>query len=68
MNFIKLNQNEKPMLVNLDNVTEVYSREDGMGCDLYFTAGNGDYQARISVDETLDQIYALILDKKNGYI
>jgi hypothetical protein len=68
MNFIKLNQNEKPMLVNLDNVTEVYSRGVGIGCSIYFTTGNGDNQAHISVDETLDQIYVLISDKKNGYI
>ena len=60
MNFIKLNQNEKPVLVNLDNVTEVYSREVDIGCNIYFTAGNGDSQAYISVDETLDQIQDLI--------
>lgn len=68
MNFIKLNQNEKPVLINLDNVTEVYSREVDTGCNIYFTAGNGDSQAYISVDETLDQIYVLISAKKNGYI
>ena len=56
------------MLINLDNVTEVYSRGVGIGCSIYFTTGNGDNQAHISVDETLDQIYVLISDKKNGYI
>ena len=60
MNFIKLHQNEKPVLVNLDNVTEIYSREAVTGCNIYFTAENKDKQVAISVDETLDRIYTLV--------
>lgn len=60
MNFIKLNQNGKPVLVNLDNATEIYSKEAVGGCNIYFAAVIEDDQVTISVDETLDQIYALI--------
>lgn len=67
MNFFKFHQNEKPVLVNLDNATEIYSRTAAIGCNIYFAAGAGnkDNQVTISVDETLDQIYALI--KRNMY-
>ena len=60
MNFIKLHQNEKPVLINLDNVTEVYGRVAVTGCNIYFTARNKDTHLPISVDETLEQIHNLI--------
>lgn len=58
MNFLKLHRDGKPILVNLDNVTDIHSHTiatEGK-CTIYFTSD----QSHIDVDETFEQIQKLI--------
>lgn len=58
MNFKKFHHNGEPILVNLDNVTDIQTM--GMGaegkCIIYFASD----QAQVSVDETFEQIQNLV--------
>lgn len=56
MNFIKFHQYGKPILVNLDNVTDIHAIDASGKCAIYFTVA----QSRIEVDETIEQIQNLI--------
>lgn len=59
MKFIKLHQNGRAFLVNLSNVTEVYSiGNNKSGLHFNFEA-NGE-QVSFTVDESLDEILELI--------
>ena len=60
MNFLKLHQDGKPILINLDNVTDIHSRGSAGECSIYFNTLYATEQARIDVDETLEQIQDLI--------
>lgn len=59
MKFVKLHQNGREILVNLYTVTEVYRKRKNDRSILYFNfvADSGD-QAHVTVDESLDEIYA----------
>jgi len=55
MNFFKFHQDGKPMLINLDNVTDIHTRDIEGRCKVYFNKHD-----RVEVDETLEQIQDLI--------
>lgn len=56
MNFKKFHHNGEPILVNLDNVTDIHTTGVVDKCTIFFTAN----EAEIKVDETLEQIQNLI--------
>lgn len=58
MKFVKLHQNGKQLLVNLSNVSEIYTMNNKSG--LQFNFAVRDEQESISVDESLDEILELI--------
>ena len=66
MNFKKLRLNETTfVLVNFDNVTEIYERVKG-GCDIYFnTMAASEDQAYIQVIESMSEIELIINSKDN---
>lgn len=59
MKFIKLHQGGRAFLVNLSNVSEVYTAS-GNKSSLYFSFAADDGQVNFTVDESLDEILELI--------
>ena len=59
MKFIKLHSNGRALLVNLNNVSEVYTAVNNKS-SLYFSFSKGDQVERITVDESIDEILELI--------
>lgn len=59
MKFIKVHQNGKVSLVNMDNVSDVYATTSNRSL-VCFSFGVGDDQVTLTVDETLDEILELI--------
>lgn len=59
MRFIKLHQSGREFLVNLSNVSEVYSAIENKSC-LQFNFAVGGEQEGFVVDESLDEILELI--------
>ena len=57
MRFIKLHQGGREFLVNLSNVSEVYTLIDDNKSRLFFNFSRGDQSVRITVDESLDETY-----------
>ena len=55
MNFFKFHQDGMPMLINLDNVTDIQTRDIEGRCKVYFNKNDS-----VEVDETLEQIQDLI--------
>lgn len=59
MNFVKLHQSGRELLVNMNNISEVYTAVNNKS-SLYFNfAVDGD-QVSVPVDESLDEILELI--------
>lgn len=56
MNFKKFHHNGDPVLVNLDNVTDIHTSDVVGKCIIYFASD----QAQVVVDETFEQIQSLI--------
>lgn len=59
MKVIKLHQDGKAFLVNLDNVSEVYPVEDNKSL-IYFNFTTTGGQVRRDADESIDEILELI--------
>ena len=59
MKFIKLHQNGRALLVNLCNVSDIYSAIENKSC-LQFNFAVGGEQEGFVVDESLDEILELI--------
>ena len=60
MKFIKLHQGGREFLVNLSNVSEVYTLIGDNKSRLFFNFSRGGQEAGIKVDESLDEILELI--------
>lgn len=59
MKFVKLHQNGRELLVNMNNIAEVHTTRDYDSL-LYFNFVTGDDQVSITVDESIDEILELI--------
>ena len=60
MKFIKLCQDGREFLVNLSNVSEVYSSSGDNKSRLYFNFAIGDEQESIAVDESIVEILEMV--------
>lgn len=59
MKFIKLHQNDVAFLVNMSNISEVHMTVNNRS-SLYFIPVAGDRADRMTVDESIDEIFELI--------
>lgn len=60
MKFVKLHQEGREILVNMNNITDIYMLDNK--CQLFLNLAVGDEQVQLKVDETLEEIY----EKVNG--
>lgn len=56
MKFVKLHQEGREILVNMDTVSDIYRLTDDMSV-LYLNFEVSGQQVQLKVDETLNQIY-----------
>lgn len=59
MKLVKLHQDGRELLVNLNNVSEVYITKDNKSL-MYFNFVMDEGQVSITVDESIDEILELI--------
>jgi uncharacterized Fe-S cluster-containing radical SAM superfamily enzyme len=60
MNFLKLNTRTKPVLINMDNVTDIIS-SSGVGTCIYLNcSGDEGEQSQTNVIESLEDIEEMI--------
>lgn len=63
MKFVKLHDDGREMLVNMNAVTEVYKVDDDK-CVLYLNLAENGEQIHFTVDETLDEIFEKIKESE----
>lgn len=64
MKFVKLHQEGREILVNMNNITDIYRLTNDKSV-LYLNLEVGGDQVQLKVDETLDQIYEKVKGSEN---
>jgi len=67
MNFIELTDTDnKPRLINLDNVTTIFSARKGTTCLEFNASDSGGVMSDVFVKETMEEIKQKIYRLNNG--